>query len=281
MALSIVTNVASLNAQRHLVSTQGNLDRSLGRLSSGLRINRAGDDAAGLAISENLKAQIRSLSQAERNANDGVSLLQTAEGAMNEISSMLTRMRELSIQSATDTVGVIERGFIQAEFSALITEVDRIADVTQFNSTNLLDGSLTAIEFQVGIHDTLSDRISVAVDDMHTTMLGTSAGGPALSAQSVTTKTGARAALDVLDQAILDISDGRADIGAVENRLQVTISNLASARQNLSAANSRIRDTDMAEETANMTRQNILMQAGVSVLSQANQIPSLALSLLG
>lgn len=281
MALSIVTNVSSLNAQRNLMGTQSALDTSLGRLSSGLRINRAGDDAAGLAISENLKAQIRSLGQAERNANDGVSLLQTAEGAMNEISGIMTRMRELAMQSSTDTVSDVERAFVQAEFDALVTEIDRIADVTEFNGFNLLDGSSTAIDFQVGIHNTANDRITGAIDDMHASVLGTSGGGPALSAQSVATKTGAQNALAVIDQAIIDTSDGRADIGALENRLQVTIANLASARQNLSAANSRIRDTDVAEESANMTRQNILMQAGVSVLSQANQIPSLALSLLG
>ncbi len=281
MSFSVVTNVASLNAQRNLTRTRGMLDTSMGRLSSGLRINKAGDDAAGLGISENLKSQIRSLSQAERNANDGISLLQTAEGGMNEISGILSRMRELSMQSSTDTVGDTERGFVQLEFAALMSEIDRIADVTEFNGTALLDGSATALEFQVGIHDTANDRITAAVDDMHTTVLGTSGGGAAISTLDISTKAGAQAALDILDVAIEDTSAARANIGAQENRLQVTIANLASARQNLSAANSRIRDTDVALESAELTKSNILLQAGVSVLSQANQAPSLALSLIG
>lgn len=276
MAFSIMTNVASLNAQRNLKMTQVSLDKNLGRLSSGLRINKAGDDAAGLAISENLKAQIRSLAQAERNANDGISLLQVGEGAMNEISGILTRMRELAMQSATDTVGNTERGFIQQEFSALIAEIDRIADVTEFNGTPLLDGSASNIDIQVGLHDTTNDRITLAVDDLHTTVLG----GGTLGAQDVSAKSGAQAALAIIDTAITDVSGSRADIGAVENRLQVTINNIASAHENLSAANSRIRDTDVAEESAAMTRNNILMQAGVSVLAQANQLPGLALNLI-
>ena len=281
MAFSVMTNVASLNAQRNLSKTQQSLSQSMGRLASGLRINRAGDDAAGLAISENLKAQVRSLGQAERNANDGISLLQTAEGAMNEISGVMTRMRELAMQSSTDTVGNTERGFIQQEFSALMSEIDRISAVTEFNGTALLDGSATALDFQVGIHDTANDRITVAIADMSSSALGTGGGGSALSTLDISTKAGAQAALDVIDAAIEDVSSGRADIGAVENRLQVTIANLGTARENLSAANSRIRDTDVASETAAMTRANILMQAGTSVLAQANQAPQIALNLLG
>ncbi len=281
MAFSVMTNVASLNAQRNLSKTQQSLSQSMGRLASGLRINRAGDDAAGLAISENLKAQVRSLGQAERNANDGISLLQTAEGAMNEISGVMTRMRELAMQSSTDTVGNTERGFIQQEFSALMSEIDRISAVTEFNGTALLDGSATALDFQVGIHDTANDRITVAIADMSSSALGTGGGGSALSTLNISTKAGAQAALDVIDAAIEDVSSGRADIGAVENRLQVTIANLGTARENLSAANSRIRDTDVASETAAMTRANILMQAGTSVLAQANQAPQIALNLLG
>lgn len=281
MAFSVMTNVASLNAQRHLGRTQDTLSTAMGRLASGLRINRAGDDAAGLAISENLKSQIRSLGQAERNANDGVSLLQVAEGGMNEMSGVVTRMRELAMQSSTDTVGDTERAFIQQEFTALMSEIDRIANVTEFNGTSLLDGTATAIDFQVGIHNTADDRITVAIDDMHANVLGTGGGGAALSTTDVSTKAGAQAALDVLDASIQDISAGRADIGAAENRLQVTVANLGTARENLSAANSRIRDTDVAEETAALTRSNILLQAGASVLAQANAAPQIALSLLG
>jgi len=280
MAISIVTNPASLNAQRNLNKTQGTMGRSLARLSSGLRINGASDDAAGLAISEKLKSQTRSIAQAERNANDAVSMLQTAEGAMNETSGLLIRMRELSVQSANDTVGSTERSFIQSELSDLRDEVNRIAEVTEFNGTKLIDGSASSVTFQVGIQNTTNDRISVSVNDMHATALGTGA-TTRLSGLDISTITGAQTALDVLDAAITDVSAGRAEIGAVQNRLQVTIANLGTARENLSAANSRIRDVDVASESAELTKNNILMQAGVSVLAQANQQPALALSLLG
>jgi flagellin len=278
---SILTNVPSLNAQNNLKRTQLDQARSMGRLSSGLRINRAGDDAAGLAISENLKAQIRSLGQAERNANDGISLLQTAEGSMNEVSGILTRMRELAMQSSTDTVGDSERAFVQQEFSALMEEIDRIANVTEFNGTQLLDGSATGLDFQVGIRDTANDRITVAIADMRSAALGTGGGGAAIGTAGVDSRANAQASLDIIDAAIQDVSAGRAGIGAAENRLQVTIANINVSRENLSAANSRIRDTDVAEESAAMTRASILMQAGVSVLAQANQTPQMALNLLG
>ena len=279
--ISVQTNVASINAQRNLHGTKLTLDRAMGRLSSGFRINRAGDDAAGLAISENLKAQIRSLHQAERNSNDGISLIQTAEGAMNEVSQILIRQRELSMQSATDTLSDTERGFLQQEFLQLGLEIDRIAQVTEFNGRALLDGTAVGLDFQVGIKNTAADRITANIDAMNTATLGTSGGGPAMSTLDISTKAGAQAALDVIDVSISDVSSERADLGALQNRLQVTITNLQSARENISAANSRIRDTDVAEETATMTRANILMQAGVTVLGQANQTPSIALSLLG
>ncbi len=280
MALTINTNVSSLNAQRNLARTSNTLGTSFSRLSSGLRINRAGDDAAGLAISENLQSQVRSLGQAERNAADGISLLQVAEGGMNEVSGIVSRMRELAVQSSTGTISDTERGFAQQEFSALMSEIDRIANVTEFNGTALLDGSATGLELQVGIADTANDRITVDVADMTTATLGTGGGGAAISTLDISTQAGAQAALDVLDASIEDVSSGRADIGAAENRLQVTIANLASARENLSAANSRIRDVDVAAETAELTKNSILQQAGVSVLAQANQAPQLALSLL-
>ena len=279
--ISVQTNVSSINAQRNLSKTKMMLDASMGRLSSGLRINRAGDDAAGLAISEGLKAQIRSLSQAERNANDGISLLQTAEAAMNEISGIFIRMRELSMQSATDTRADRERGFLQQEFDQLQQEINRIAEVTEFNGKKLLDGTATGLNFQIGINNTTADRLTANIDAMSTTPLGGSGSGGTVAAQNISTQSGAQAALSVLDEAISDVSSERADLGALQNRMAVTITNLQSARENLSAANSRIRDTDVAAESAALTRANILMQAGTTVLGQANQTPTIALSLLG
>jgi len=281
MAITINTNVASMNAQRNLGRTQGALAGNLGRLSTGLRINTAADDAAGLAISEKLRSQIRSLGQAERNANDAVSMLQTAEGAMNEVSGILTRMRELSVQSANGTLGSAERGFLNDEVTALTNELDRIAQVTEFNGNKLLTGGTTgtSFSFQVGIGATSSDTISATIKGVASADLGGVTGG--LGSVDISTATGAQSALSVIDQAISDVSSRRADMGSVQNRLNVTISNLGSARENLSAANSRIRDVDVASETADMTRNNILMQAGVSVLAQANQAPSVALALLG
>lgn len=280
MAISINTNVGSLNAQRNLNRTQTSQARNLARLSSGLRINQASDDAAGLAISEKLSSQVRSLSQAQRNANDAVSLLQTAEGAMNETSGLLIRMRELSVQSANDTVGSTERQFLQNELSDLRDEVNRIAEVTEFNGTKLIDGTATSLTFQVGINNTTNDRISVGINDMHAAALGTSTAA-SLAAVNINTITGAQSALSVLDDAITDVSAGRAELGAVQNRMAVSIQNLATAGENLAAANSRIRDADIAQESAALTKNSILMQAGVSVLAQANQQPALALSLLG
>ncbi|MEM7605279.1 MAG: flagellin [Myxococcota bacterium] len=273
MALTVNTNVSSINAQRNLAGTQSALSTSFERLSTGLRINRSGDDAAGLAISEDFKSQIRSLSQAERNANDGVSLLQTAEGALNEVGGLLSRQRELAVQSSSGTLDDTQRGYVDQEFQALNDEIDRISATTNFNGTNLLDGSTASVDLQVGINNTANDRITATLVDSRTATLGT-------GAAAVDTSANAQAAIDLLDTAIETVSGSRATLGATENRLQVTVSNLGSARENLSAANSRIRDVDVAAETAALTRNNILQQAGVSVLAQANQAPSLALSLL-
>jgi flagellin len=272
MAISVGTNVQSLNAQRALGATQNRLSGNLGRLSTGMRINSSADDAAGLAISERFKAQIRSLGQAERNANDGISLTQTAEGAMNEISGALTRMRELAVQASNGTLGTADRGFIDDEAQSLSDEIDRISNVTQFNGTNLLDGTFNA-DLQVGANDSANDRINVTIAASD---FATLAG----AAIDLSTATGAQAALTTLDTAIEAVSTNRAALGTTQNRLQVSISNLGSARENMASANSRIRDVDVASETAEMTRNNILMQAGVSVLAQANQAPSVALSLL-
>ncbi len=281
MTLSIKTNLASLNAQRSLAKTNSSLSTSLSKLSSGLRVRSAADDAAGLAISEKMKAQIRSMKQAERNANDGISLIQTADGALDEVHGIMQRLRELAVQSANGTYTSDDRSYLNNEFSQLVSEVSRIAKTTEFNGQNLLDGSLAStnsVKFQVGIENTANDRISIAIDAMTGGALGTTATG--LNAASISTVTKALSTIDVIDSAIDQISSQRSSLGAVQNRLSVTVSNLASYRENLSAANSQIRDVDVAEETANMTRLQILMQAGVSVLAQANQMPSVAMALI-
>lgn len=277
MAITISSNISSLNAQRNLGATTKALSANFGRLSSGMRINTASDDAAGLASSERMKAQISSMSQAERNSNDGISLLQTAEGAMSQDSGILIRMRDLAMQSANGTLGSGERDAAQSEFAELVSEIDRISAVTQFNGQNLLDGATnTSFTFQVGIGDTTDDQITATMQDMTSTGLGVNA----LAIGSATGSAGAVAALSAIDTAIASTSQARATLGATQNRLQVTVTNLQSARENLSAANSRIRDVDVAEESASMTRNNILAQAGVAVLAQANQLPAQALQLL-
>lgn len=274
MALRINTNPMSLSAQRHLGVTSGRLGENFGKLSSGLRINKAADDAAGLAISERMKADIRSYAQAERNAMDGVSMIQVAEGAANEVSAILTRMRELAIESANGTLGDTERGYLNQEFSQLSEEIDRIADITEFDGQHLLDGTNTTMTMQVGINATSNDTISVTLTDFTQSSI-------TMSGQDVAFQSTALSAIAAIDAAIDNVSANRATLGSVQSRLQTTITNLQTARENMSAANSRIRDVDVASETADMTRNNILMQAGVSVLAQANQVPSMALSLLG
>lgn len=275
MSMTIRTNVASLNAQRNLFQNGVALDSSLSRLSSGFRITKAGDDAAGLGISVNLEAQIRSYNQASRNAQDGMSLVQTAEGAMNETSNILTRMRELAMQSASSGVGDTERGYIQEEASALETEIDRIAGATEYNGQALLDGSAATLTFQVGIRNVAAnDQIAVTTLDATAATLGVA--GIDLSGQAA-----AQGALDDIDAALEAVSSARATFGAVGNRLQSVVSTIQTASENISAANSRIRDVDVAEETSRMSRSQVLMQAGVSVLSQANSMPQMALKLLG
>ena len=276
MGLRINTNVASINAQRSLRQTRNALDHSLERLSSGQRINRAGDDAAGLAISENLKAQTRGLKQCERNAQDGISMVQVAEGGLTEVSNILVRLRELSVQSASDTIGPQERKFLNVEYEALLNEVDRISNSTEFNRVPLLNGAGGVIDIQVGVGNTASiDRITF--DPSATNISSTALG---LNLTNVMDKSAAQASLSFIDKSIQAVSSVRADFGAMQNRLQSTINNTNIAIENLSAANSRIRDTDMAEETAELTKQNILSQAGTSVLAQANNSGQGALQLL-
>jgi flagellin len=278
MGLRIATNVSSLTAQRHLRNTRRLLDQSLERLSSGYRINRAGDDAAGLAISEKLTAKTRGLIQAQRNASDGISLIQVAEGGLNEIQNILVRLRELGVQAASDTIGNQERRYLNEEFQALKEEIDRIANATEFNGTVLLDGTGGSLDLQIntGGKNLLGvDRITFDAfkSDVNVDKLG-------LEAIGVETKIDSQAALGVIDAAIENVSSIRGDLGAIENRLNSSIRNLGISIENLSAANSRIKDVDIASETAELTKQNVLMQAGTSVLSQANAVSKTALSLL-
>lgn len=275
MGLQVNTNVAALNAYRHLSSTQSSMNTSLERLSSGLRINRAADDAAGLAISEKLRAQTNGLSQATSNAQDAISLVQTAEGALNETHSILQRMRQLAVQSGNDTNTADDRTAIQSEVTALNDELDRIANTTQFNGQNLLDGTggtTGTFTFQIGANS--GQTVDVAFAKADTTTLGT-------GTLDVSTSAGAATALTAIDAAIKTVSGNRADLGAVQNRLQHTINSLSVASENAAAAESRIRDTDMAKEMSSFSRSQILSQAGVSMLAQANSAPQSVLKLLG
>ncbi len=276
MGFRIATNVSALNAQRTLSQTRMALDKSLEKLSSGSRINRSGDDAAGLAISENLVAQVRGLRQAKRNAQDGISLIQVSEGGLNEISSILIRLRELAVQAASDTVGETERAFTDREFQSLKDEIDRISNATEFNGTPLLNGRAGILEFQVGTRNNpILDRIVYNGENSNATLASLKLGG-----ESTATKLGAQTSLAVIDDALIQVNSIRADLGAMQNRLQSTINNLAISDENLSAANSRIRDVDVASESSELTRQNILLQAGTAVLGQANFASKVALKLL-
>lgn len=273
--ISVRTNVTSLVAQSYLSTNSEKLSDNLGRLSSGLRVRSAADDAAGLAISEDFKANIRSLQQAKRNANDGVSLAQVADGALKEVHGLLNRMRELATQARNGTYNPQQRGFLNDEFTELRSEIDRIVATTEFNGTNLIDGSQVAgVEFQVGVGTSNNDRLTLSLATSSASALG-------INASTVSTTGGADTAIAALDVAIERISTRRAGVGAMQNRLSVTMSNLDSYSANLSAANSRIVDVDIASETAEMTKNNILVQAGAAMLAQANSSPQLALSLLG
>jgi len=277
MGLRINTNVASINAQRNLTASKQGLDSSLEKLSSGQRINKAGDDAAGLAVSEKLKAQIRSLGQAKRNANDGISMIQVAEGGLNEVSNILIRLRELSVQAASDTIGDTERGFVNVEYQQLKNEIQRISQVTEFNGTHLLTGDGPELEIQVGVNNNpFEDRI----------LYPTGAQNAQLSALGIegiqtTGKIDAQNAIGQIDNAIVQVNANRANLGAMQNRLSATVRNISVSEENMEASNSRIRDVDVAKETANLARNTILNQAGVSVLSQANQSTTAALKLIG
>ncbi|MCO4756164.1 MAG: flagellin FliC [Bacteriovoracaceae bacterium] len=277
MGLRIGTNVASLNAQKALNKVTKAEQDTTAKLASGERITKSSDDAAGLAISEKLKANIRSSQQANRNANDGISMIQVAEGGLNEQGAMLTRMRELAVQAASDTVGDTERSYTDMEYQQLKSEVERISQTTKFNDVSLLNGEGEALDFQIGAgNDDFQDRI---VYDSGKISSGLDALG--IAEESVSSKEGAQASLEKLDSAINTVSGQRSELGSLQNRLQATSSNLETSVENMSAANSRIRDVDYAAATAKNAQNNILKQAGTSVLSQANSSPQQALRLIG
>ena len=275
MGLRVNTNVTSINAQRNLSTVTNRLGGNFRRLSTGLRISTAADDAAGLAISERLRSQVRSLEQAKRNANDGISLVQTAEGALNEVSSILVRLRELAIQSSNGSVSDADKSTLNEEFGSLVAEVNRIGASTEFNGIKLLDGSSSSVSFQVGFGTTAGiDTLAVSLSPSLSTSLS-------LDSLDIGSTGSTTTAITNIDSAINSISSLRGSLGAVQNRLGSTINNLAITSENLSAAESRIRDVDVAYETAQLTRNSILQQASISVLSQANSLPQSALRLLG
>lgn len=279
MAFRIANNMASMNALRNLNIVNNQQASSMEKLSSGFRINRAADDAAGLAISEKMRAQISGLNQAGRNAQDGISLIQTAEGALDETHNILRRMRDLAVQSANDTNTNADRAQIQLEVDALALEVTRIAKNTEFNTMTLMDGTFSAADnlltFHVGAN--AGQTIDLSIEDMTASALSVGAE----SERSVSTQAGANTAISAFDAAINTVSDQRARLGAVQNRLEHTIKNLAATEENLQASESRIRDTDMAAEMADMTKSQILSQAGTAMLAQANMQSQGVLSLLG
>ena len=275
MVLRINTNVPSLQTQRNLSNAAEEASKSYSRLSSGQRISKSSDDAAGLSISTNLEAQVRGLKQAQRNANDGISLVQTAEGGINEVSNILIRFRELSVQAASDTIGDTERGFINKEIQTLKSEMDRIAMSTNFNGTQLLNGEGRELSFQVGTNSGAENQIMFdpRKSDVRSSALG-------ISGIDVSSKDGARDSLGRIDEALKKVNENRSDLGAMQNRLHSTGQSLGIATENLSEARSRIADTDVAAETSALVKNSILQNAGVSVLTQANAIPNAALKLL-
>lgn len=264
-----------MEAQKNLMTNQANLQKSFNRLSSGYRINSAADDAAGLAISEGMKSQVRSFTVAERNAADGISMSQTAEGALGEIHGILGRMRELGVQSSNGSLTETDRSFIQTEFGLLQDEISRIQDSAKFNGKQLVDADATEIQLQVGLNDEASDQITISFGglDLDDVVNNTSVDGAEAD--------NALASLQTIDDAITNVSTARSNFGAAMNRLEVATSNIQTMRLNISAANSRIRDVDVADETSKMSRNQVLTQAGVSVLAQANQLPQLAFGLIG
>ncbi|MBC7419093.1 MAG: flagellin FliC [Bdellovibrio sp.] len=276
MGMRIGTNITALNAQHSLSITKGALDRTMEKLSSGSRINKASDDAAGLAVSENLKAQMRGLKVANRNTQDGISLLQTAEGSLAEVGNMLVRMRELSIQASSDTITDRERKMTGGEYNQLMAEIDRISASTEFNGTKLLNGEGESFDFQVNTKNSNTiDRISFEPSeaDTNTIALG-------VRFSNIFSKQGAQQSLDIIDRAIQGVSGLRAHFGSIQSRLNSTVENINTSLESMATANSRIRDSDIAEESSELAKRNLMLQSGTAVLAQANQQPGQALSLL-
>jgi flagellin len=274
MSMRINTNVNSVFAQKHLSRTQDRLRSNFEHLSSGLRITKAADDAAGLALSEGMRAEIKSLHTAKRNTMDGISVVQTTEGALQEISDIISRMRELSVQASSDVLQATERAYLQTEFAAMQTEIDRIADSTTFNGLSLTNAA-NSIDVQVGAQNSGNDRIAITFVDANTAALAISA-----TTSDLDTAANARTAIDALDLAMDSLNDGRADLGAAQNRLGSAMAALENYTENLIDAESRIRDVDFAVETAELSRNQVFSQAGTSVLAQANQGPQSALALI-
>ncbi|MCC6966755.1 MAG: flagellin FliC [Nitrospira sp.] len=273
MALVVNTNVASLAAQRNLAINQAQLGKSVERLSSGLRITRAADDAAGLGVSETLRAQIRSINQANRNAGDGISLTQVADGAAATVGSLLSRMRELATQSASGTLGTTERSYLDQEFVSLRSEIDRIATTTEYNGQPLLSGSSNTFEVFIGFKSGSGNSLNVALADLDVAAIG-------LTGASVSTAAAAQSMLSNIDSAISAVATARANYGSIQSRFEVAIQNLTVTAENFTAAESRIRDADIAQETSVFTKNQILTQSGIAILAQANSLPQQALALL-
>ena len=278
MSMVVNSNLSSLNALNNLNRTNKSLSDTFGRISSGLRINKAADDAAGLAVAENLDAGVRSLGMAKRNANDGIAVIQVAESATNEVANVLKRMRELAVQSSSETLESTERAYIQTEYTQLKSEIDRISDVTEFNGISLTNATNTSLDVQVGMNNTTDDRIAVTLGDLGTSALALDTGAASIS---LGTAASAQAAITTLDNALNSLNDYRSPYGAVQTRLESSIRSLDTYSENLKAAESQIRDADFAQEAAEMSKQQIMQQAGTAILAQANSINQGAVRLIG
>ena len=278
MSLVIQTNSASINAQRNMMTTGRDLNNSIQRLSSGLKVNSASDDAAGMAVTVNLRAQIRGFDQAIENANDGIAILQTAEGSYNSISDIMIRMRELAVQSSNDSLTNKERGYLNTEFEDLTQELTRISDVAEYNGQLLLDGTAGDgagnMVFQVGTRNTANDQITIQLGNQDAATLG-------VDVLDLTDLTNSQNAISIIDTALDTLATDRAILGSKINEMTAAVDNLATTVENLSTANSQIRDADISRESAAFTKNNVLMQSGVAMLSQANSIPQMALKLIG
>lgn len=276
MSLTVNTNIASINAYNNLSKSTAAMQKTFSRISSGLRITSAADDAAGLAVSENLDAEGRSVEAAKRNVNDGIGVVQVAEGATGEVGNIIKRMRELAVQASSETLGTDERAYVNDEFEQLSAEVGRIASTTNFNGVALTDGADTTLDVQVGINGTANDRLTISLGDLTTSALGIDTGSIDLS-----TAAGAQAALTDLDDALETVNGYRSSYGAMQNRLEASLSSLSTYGENVSAAKSRILDADFAKESAEMSKLQVMQQAGIAVLGQANGIAGSALRLIG